>query len=357
MSPRQPSFLPPLLRRRGRALACLALAGGLLLGAAFIGAPRAEETAQLTNLDLVRRITDDAVNKMMSDLPPSGKRVRIRVEPYHEAAWLVQDLVGKVLRARGCDVVVVPLTPVAAPAPGAAGTPPGVSGQAAAGQAPPAPSGPPSGAAAAGAALQTSQGMAPPDTARAAGAGAAGQAPADSTAGASEPGSAGEAGSAGGAPGAGSAGGAGSAPDEAKSAAGDAALTTTGSIAAAEKAKAEIVPVDAELDLRVVELGLRYTDTHRSFPLFGDKKVERYALASLHGELHEPDDPVIRWSGSGEAKVIDEVSKDDLAILEGQRYPFTAPALPAQGASRWAEPLIVSAIVIGLVFLFVSNKS
>ncbi len=322
MARRQRSVLS-LGRRHGRALAGLVLAAGLFLAAAFVAAPRAEETDQLLNVELVRRVTEDAVRKMMSDLPPTGKRVRVRVEPYHEAGWLVQDLVGKTLRARGCEVVQVPLTPGAAPPAAAAPQ------AAAAAQGAPPPSGPPSGAAAAGAAIQAAQGMAPPDTA---GALVAGAAPADSIAGA------GEAGSAAGA------------AEEATSAAG-------GGAAPPEKSKAEIVPVDAELDLRVVELGLRYTDTHRSFPLFGDTKVERYALTSLHAELRGPDDPVVRWSGGAEAKVIDEVSKDDLAILEGQRYPFTAPALPAQGASRWVEPLIVSAIVVGLVFLFVSNKS
>jgi hypothetical protein len=324
MSSRARRFLS-VVRRPGPAPWGLALAGALFLAAAFLAAPRADEMKKPTNLELVRQVTTEAVTKMMSDLPPSGKRVRVRVEPYHEAAWLVQDLVGTALRARGCEVVVVPLTAVAAPPPAPGAAPPGASGQAAAPAAPPAP---PSGAAAAGAAAQAALGIPPADSAQAASAGMA--AAADSMKAAQGTG----------------AGSAGSAPE----------VVSEGKVA--EKSKAETVPVDAEIELRVVELGLRYTGTHRSgIPLFGGTKVERYALASLHADLHDPEDPVTRWSGNGEAKVIDEVSKDDLAILEGQRYPFSAPALPAQGSSRWLEPLIVSAIVVGLVFLFVSNKS
>jgi hypothetical protein len=300
----------------------LAFASALFL-VVCLEAPRAQETKKLTNLELVRQVTVDAVQRMMSDLPPSGKRVRVRVEPYHEAAWLVQDLVGKALRARGCEVVAVPTTPIAPASPGVP------AGAAAAQTTPAEPPAPLSGAAAAGAQVQTALGTGSPDSTQTAGAGQSEAAP-DSI----------------------------PATEEALAGSAAPAVGTTGATAEVEKPKAETVPVDAEMDLRVVGLGLRYTDTHRSgFWVFGGTKVERYALASLHAEIHEPENPVIRWSGNGEAKVIDEVEKDDLPILEGQRYPFTAPALPQQGGNRWVEPVIVSAIVIGLVFLFVSNKS
>jgi hypothetical protein len=44
-----------------------------------------------------------------------------------------------------------------------------------------------------------------------------------------------------------------------------------------------------------------------------------------------------------------------LSVLEGQAYPFTAPTLPQSNPGRILEPIIVSAIVAGLVFLFISN--
>jgi hypothetical protein len=118
-------------------------------------------------------------------------------------------------------------------------------------------------------------------------------------------------------------------------------------------------PVDGEIHLRVVELGLKYTDKHRSWPVFGSEVVERYAGANLQAELQTPEDDLVRWSGSGEATLIDEVPVKMLPILEGvegSRNAFAAPAMPG-GGSKLLEPIIVSAIVVGLVFLFVSNRS
>ncbi len=335
MSPKASGSAPRAIQseRGRRVIAGAAIAA--LFGLGLAAAPFAGEPSRYpTNLELVRKVASEAVTEMLGDLPPAGRRVRIQVEPFHEAGWLVEDLVGQDLRARGYEVVVVPTTPVSPP-PGAGTTPP-VAPQAAGDQA----YTPPSGAAQAGAAAQAAMqqsGQEPPP---------AGSAPAaGDSASASAPG------------------------DELGSAAGDGtALASAGSpekvmaggaaqSAAAAPSAAELLPVDAEIELRVIELGLRYTKTHKSGFIFGGTKVERLAAASLHGDLRSDDGAIVRWSGLGEASAIDEVPKDELLILEGQRYPFTAPTLPQKSSTRWVEPVIVSVIVVGLVFLFVSNRS
>jgi hypothetical protein len=265
-------------------------------------------------------VAREAIEKLVSDLEPGGRRVRVRVEPFHETGWLVQDLAAQVLRARGLEVVEAPVS--AAPPPAAGGAP------------------------------------APADTARGAGADSA-QAPADS---AQAPADSAQAG------GSNAQAGADTAQVEDSpqvpgirfpQAAGG--VTGTGSFPPPAPKVEETVreigpPVDAELDLRVVELGLRYTGSRRA-RFFGGRRVERYAAAQLHGELRGRGDSAVRWSKDAEASAIDEVSESALAILEGQRYPFTAPTLPARRAGRVIEPVIVSVIVVGLVFLFVSNRS
>ncbi len=306
-------------RREARVGAVLVLASAALtggLGPGLSPPPAAGgRSSHPTNIDLVRQVGAAAIDTLFADFQASGKRLRLRIAPYHETAWLVEDMAASLLRGRGYEVVTVPATAPAAPAGGApaAATPP--------------PEGQPSGAAAAAAALQAMQGgTGAADSTLAAGADSVGAAPAD----------------------------AGSEADKTAAEAAGTAPPPSGS--GLEPALAEI-PVDAEIDLRVIELGIRYTGTHRSGFIFGDTKVERYAVASMQASLRELENPVQRWSGYGESAVLDEVPKDDLAILEGQRYPFTAPALPQKGGNRWVEPIIVSAIVVGLVFLFVSNRS
>ena len=285
-----------------------------------------------TNLGAVRELTQQAVDELFADLPPSGPRVRLKVEPPHQASWLVEEIAGKALRARGHEVV-----------------------------------------------LSKSVAPPPPDTA-AAGAGAGGGSaisPADSAASYKlqllsslrQVEASGDSNAirevnyqiakhdslvaiapwGGGAQGA--SGGNGSTGSEPGSEA-------SGMPPPPPPLEPE-EPVDGEIRLRVVELGLKYTDKHRTWPVFGSEVVERFAGANLHAELETPEDDLVRWSGSGDATFIDEVPVKMLPILEGvegSRNAFAAPTVPA-GGSKLLEPIIVSAIVVGLVFLFVSNRS
>jgi hypothetical protein len=288
-----------------------------------------------TNLGAVRELTQQAVDELFADLPPSGPRLRLKVEPFHQAAWLVEELAGNALRARGHEVV---LSKSAAPAP--ADT-----------------------AAAAGAAAGSGARLSPADSAAQhllnlqsllRGAEASGDSSAiraiqgeiarhDSLVADAPWGGGAQAVQQGGGNG---------------STGGDPGSEASGMPPAPPPLEPE-EPVDGEIRVRVVELGLKYTDKHRTWPVFGSEVVERFAGANLHAELETPEDDLVRWSGSGDATFIDEVPAKMLPILEGvegARNAFATPAVPA-GGSKLLEPLIVSAIVVGLVFLFVSNRS
>jgi len=302
-------------RSRGRALAIAALRrprARVFLGwwvfAGLAAWPAAGDSppggaGYPSNLAMVRSVADTAIGKMLGNLGTTGPRVRVRVEPYHETAWLVEEIAGSALRARGLVVVSEPAAP---PAPPPAATP--------------APGSPEAQAAAAQAAAAAA-GQPPPPSLEQLGL-SVGQARGDSAA--------------------------------ADSAGGHAAPPAP---AAAAPASPPPVPVDAELRLRVVDLGLKYTGTHRTRPFFGQKKVERYATANLQAELRDPTGDLVQWTGNGDAARIDEVPKDALPILEGQHYPFTPPALPPHSAGKIIEPIVVTAVIVGLVFLFVSNRS
>jgi len=263
--------------------------------------PPAGEQGYPSNLALVRSVTETAIGRMLGNLGATGPRVRVRVDPYHETGWLVEELAGSALRARGMVVISEPAKPPAPPpvAPPAAGS---AEAQA---------------AAALAAAAQAGQPPPPSLQQLAQQVGAQGD-----------------------------------------SAAADSAAAPVRPASAATAPPVSVpVPVDAELRLRVVDIGLKYTGTHRTRPFFGQKKVERYATANLQAELRDPTGDLVQWTGNGDAARIDEVPKDALPILEGQHYPFTPPTLPPHSAGKIIEPIVVTAVIVGLVFLFVSNRS
>jgi hypothetical protein len=328
---------------------------GLLLVVGGGGASRGDDDPPSpANLEMVRGVARTALGKLLTNFQAPGRRIEVSIDPAHETGWLVQDLVGEILRSSGYEIVEA-----AAPASrdtARAATAPGVGVPA-----PPAPAlpdttvPPPAGGTAGGGGSTGSGGTNP--AAAPAGSGETTPAGAPGNTGETPPGTTGGSTSSASdpfvpaaAPGAGGSG-ANGAPPKAGGA---------GSII--ESARPWLAPAgdvaDARLDIRVIELGVRYTKLHRGgFLFFGERTVDRFASARLHGELRRPTDHVVRWSGDADASASDEVQVSRLSTLEGLDYPFTDPQVPPGGAARIIEPIIVSAIVVGLVFLFVSNRS
>ncbi|KPJ59152.1 MAG: hypothetical protein AMJ46_12395 [Latescibacteria bacterium DG_63] len=109
------------------------------------------------------------------------------------------------------------------------------------------------------------------------------------------------------------------------------------------------------LEYRITELGLDYPKAWRGH-LIGRKQVERLAFVALHGRLIEDSSGALVWSGEGSATARDVVPASELASLEGKGAPWQKGTLPAGKLGGFVEPLVVAAIVAGLVYLFYSNK-
>ncbi|UCF78629.1 MAG: hypothetical protein JSW03_11225 [Candidatus Eiseniibacteriota bacterium] len=126
--------------------------------------------------------------------------------------------------------------------------------------------------------------------------------------------------------------------------------------------KAEVVPMTPEstgktmtLEYRITELGVNYTRAWRGL-VIGRKKVERLASVALHGRLVEDSSGALVWSGDGSASARDVVPASELSRLEGKGETWQKGTLPAGKLGGVVEPLVVAAIVAGLVYLFYSNK-
>jgi hypothetical protein len=100
---------------------------------------------------------------------------------------------------------------------------------------------------------------------------------------------------------------------------------------------------------------MRYVDSHRAH-LVGGKRVERQANVRIMATLSDAGGRVL-WVGEAQRESHDEFDYDDAARVEEGTYQFARPVMPAGGWGRYAEPVFVTGIIVGLIYLFFSNQS
>lgn len=110
-----------------------------------------------------------------------------------------------------------------------------------------------------------------------------------------------------------------------------------------------------ELDYRVPVFRLSYPKVYRSH-LIGGKKVKREANLRVHAKLIADDGDVL-WIGDSSAEFSDQFPHGDLSRIQEGSYEFVNPEMPGSGWGKLVEPVLVSAIIVGMVYLFFSNQS
>lgn len=105
-----------------------------------------------------------------------------------------------------------------------------------------------------------------------------------------------------------------------------------------------------------VAFRVAYTDVHRSH-LIGGKKVSRSASVRIFATLSDADSGRVLWTGEAEQTAADEFDSGEVARVEYGNYTFLQPGLPSGGWGKYAEPVLVTGIVVGLIYLFFANQS
>jgi hypothetical protein len=100
---------------------------------------------------------------------------------------------------------------------------------------------------------------------------------------------------------------------------------------------------------------LKYLDSHRSY-LIGGKRVNRMASVRIITTVTAADGRVL-WVGEASKEYTDELDYGDTGQLEQGNYAFNHPVVPSSGWGRYAEPVFVTGIIVGLIYLFFSNQS
>lgn len=110
------------------------------------------------------------------------------------------------------------------------------------------------------------------------------------------------------------------------------------------------------LEYQNVVFNLKYVDSHRSFVL-GGKRVERSAAVRIMATLTDPADGRVVWVGEAARDNNDEIDYGHATQIEQGTYAFNKPVVPSAGWGKYVEPVFVTGIIVGLIYLFFSNQS
>jgi hypothetical protein len=106
---------------------------------------------------------------------------------------------------------------------------------------------------------------------------------------------------------------------------------------------------------QIISYYVKYPDIGRSYWV-GAKEVERLAEVAVFVKLLDSSTGEIVWVGETQKKYEDRIAYSLLERVEDPDHDFTIPVRDEIKWSRFIEPVIVTGIVVGLVYLFFSNQ-
>jgi hypothetical protein len=121
-------------------------------------------------------------------------------------------------------------------------------------------------------------------------------------------------------------------------------------------AAAPPVRPDYRFSYQIIKMALTYPKICRRYWL-GAKEVERRAEIGIFAKLIDMDSGDVIWVGDTAKSFDDTIDYSLLKRVEDENYVFTKPARDETSWTRILEPVVVTGIVAGLVYLFFSNQS
>jgi len=110
------------------------------------------------------------------------------------------------------------------------------------------------------------------------------------------------------------------------------------------------------IEFQITDFDLRYTKIYRKYLIAG-KKVKRSADVRVTARLVDPRDGLVVWMGEAVRSHDDVFPYGEIDEVEVGLYSFTKPSRETRKWGRVVEPIVVSGIIVGLIYLFFSNQS
>jgi hypothetical protein len=106
---------------------------------------------------------------------------------------------------------------------------------------------------------------------------------------------------------------------------------------------------------QILNYSIKYPEIGRSYWV-GKKEVKRLAEVGVFVKLIDSATGEIVWVGEAQKKYEDRIAYSLLERVEDPTHDFTMPVRDEVRWGRFVEPVIVTGIVVGLVYLFFSNQ-
>ena len=88
----------------------------------------------------------------------------------------------------------------------------------------------------------------------------------------------------------------------------------------------------------------------------GRVKIERQGLVEGTLTMRDPASAVVLWSGKASNNLVDAFPKGKLSFVEDARFGELKAPVPGRSVDKALEPIVVIAIVAGLIALFFQNR-
>ncbi len=111
-----------------------------------------------------------------------------------------------------------------------------------------------------------------------------------------------------------------------------------------------VQPTSMRLSYRVLDLGISAYSGLRG------SEVSRQGQVTLALRLSDERDDVVRWQDEITRTQRDRIPKKQLDLLQHDQFKFAKTELEEQTWSKFVEPVIVSTVLGGLIYLFFSNR-
>ena len=85
-------------------------------------------------------------------------------------------------------------------------------------------------------------------------------------------------------------------------------------------------------------------------------KVKRYSQLSMALNFSQGSDQTLYWQDEVSAQVQDVVRKNEMTLLQHSSYKFAKTEVKEQSWGKFVEPVIVTTVLGGLIYLFFSNR-
>lgn len=88
----------------------------------------------------------------------------------------------------------------------------------------------------------------------------------------------------------------------------------------------------------------------------GRVKIERQALLQGSLALRDPTTSRVLWTQDMGQNLIDRINRGEVSLVEDSRFPELQSTVPGRNIDKVVEPIVVVAVVGGLVALFFQNR-